>query len=491
MKPSLPTSTRRGRLGVIVTVLLLAAPVPTAADVFDNTWCEVDAGDFLLITDAPTAEARAMVRTMKVFRPVASRYLPGTANPEDPPLRVVVFSGRRDFRRAIDGANVVGYLLPAFSESVMVVGPDPNGFAEHESLLHEYVHYLLRTRHAINLPNWYDEGLAGMLSSARLEGKRLVLGGLPQRAIESGIRESHLSLADVLNGEDIWGWQPARVRGFYDFSRLLVHRLALGQLAGRSDWRAGLESFLAGEHDSLPGALGLSSVAMERRLIRYLDHPASVDHSVRVPEDESLLLRCLDASETVVQVSQAIVHHHPDYAERALRRRLKMDADNADLWRALSVAEEMGDDREAALAAARRAFALGPEDPAAAIRLASALAMGCILGVSPECRERWQEAVPLLRASLRQDPTRQEAIFTLGLAYLYSGRAGDALNYLRIAHRRQPWAPHVNFYLGESYRLIGDSRARQHLERARRWSPTELWRRLAEAGLEALHGEDA
>jgi len=190
-----------------------------------------------------------------------------------------------------------------------------------------------------------------------------VLGGLPQRAIESGIRESHLSLADVLNGEDIWGWQPARVRGFYDFSRLLVHRLALGQLAGRSDWRAGLESFLAGEHDSLPGALGLSSVAMERRLIRYLDHPASVDPSVRVPEDESLLLRCLDASETVVQVSQAIVHHHPDYAERALRRRLKMDADNADLWRALSVAEEMGDALAGGGAAAARLPAPGPYPP--------------------------------------------------------------------------------------------------------------------------------
>lgn len=489
MMPSLLTSTRRGRLGLALAVLLLAAPVAANADAFDNTWCEVNTGDFRLITDASVAEARAMVRTLQVFRPVASRYLPGTANPEDPPLRVVVFSGRRDFRRAIDGGNVVGYLLPAFSESLMVVGPDPNAFAEHESLLHEYVHYLLRTRHAINLPTWYDEGLAGMLSSARLEDGRLVLGDLPTRRIERGVRQSKLSLADVLDGEDIWDWRPDRVRGFYDLSRLLVHRLALGQLAGRSDWRAGLEAFLAEEHTSLPAALGLSPAAMERRLLRYLDRPASVAHDVRLPADDDLQLRCLDQSETVVQVSQAIVYHHPDYAAQALRRRLEVDPDNADLWRTLSVAEESRGDRDAALAAARRALALAPDDPAAATRVASALAMGCVLGVSPECRARWQEAVPLLRASLRQDPRRQEAIFTLGLAYLYSGRAGDALNYLRIAHRRQPWAPHVNFYLGESYRLIGDSRAEQHLERARRWSPTELWRRLAEAGLEALHGE--
>jgi predicted Zn-dependent protease len=97
--------------------------------------------------------------------------------------------------------------------------------------------------------------------------------------------------------------------------------------------------------------------------------------------------------------------------------------------------------------------------------------------------------VPLLRAALRRDPTQQDAIFTLGLAYLYSGRAGDALNYLRIAHDRQPWTPALNFFLGETYRLIGDTRAEEYLQRARRWSPTELWRRLAEAGLELLDSD--
>jgi predicted Zn-dependent protease len=109
-----------------------------------------------------------------------------------------------------------------------------------------------------------------------------------------------------------------------------------------------------------------------------------------------------------------------------------------------------------------------------------------VLEISEECRARWQESVPLLRASLRRDPERQDAIFTLGLAYLYSGRPGDALNYLRIAHQRQPWAAHVNFYLGETYRLVGDVRAREHLIRARQWSSTEIWRRLAEAGLDLL-----
>ena len=38
----------------------------------------------------------------------------------------------------------------------MVVGPDPHAHSEHESLLHEYVHYLLRTRRGLNIPPWFE-----------------------------------------------------------------------------------------------------------------------------------------------------------------------------------------------------------------------------------------------------------------------------------------------------------------------------------------------
>ena len=455
------------------------------ADAFDNAWCGIDAGDLRLVTDAGESEARLMVRTLQSFRPVASRYLPGVANPADPPLTVMVFDGRRDFRRAI-GTSVVGFLVPSLDENLMVVGPDPNAFAPQESLLHEYVHYLLRTRLEVNLPSWYDEGLSGMLSSASLDGERVVIGELPAERLSSGIEESRLTLADVLEAEDVWDWRRERIRGFYDWSRLLVHRLALGHLDGRDDWRVGLERFLADQAPSLPDALGLSARSMERELTRYLRSPVTVTHGTGAPPESALPYRCLDASETVEQVSLAVLHHNPRDAARRIEAQLDEDPQNPRLWRTLSLAREAADEPEAALAAARRARALAPRDPATAVRLAGALAMGCITRASEACRARWGEAVPLLRGALARDPQRQDAIFLLGLAYLYSGRAGDALNYLRIAHRRQPWAAHINFYLGESYRLIGDSRARAHLERARRWSPTGLWRTLAEAGLAEL-----
>ena len=146
-----------------------------------------------------------MVRTLQAFRPVAARYLPGRANPADPPLTVMVFDGRRDFRRAI-GTSVVGFLVPSLDENLMVVGPDPNAFAPWDSLLHEYVHYLLRTRLDVNLPSWYDEGLSGMLSSARLEDGRVVVGELPTLPSRSSPNDSRARSASASSRATTSGW---------------------------------------------------------------------------------------------------------------------------------------------------------------------------------------------------------------------------------------------------------------------------------------------
>jgi tetratricopeptide (TPR) repeat protein len=484
----------RGRRLAGGAAALIAALLPLAAvaDAFERTWCEIDTGEFRLITDHPREAAEDMVWRLRTFRPVAERYLPGAATGANRPLTVVVFRRAGDFRRAIGGAEVVGFMQPSYTENLMVVGPDPHAHSKHESLLHEYVHYLLRTRSNINIPAWFDEGLASMLSSAQVERRedgvsQVVVGALPASTLETSIDASRLTLSGVLEAEDLWEWHRDRRLGFYAWSWVLVHRLILGQQAGHPDYRPAVTAFLAEHHDSLPDALEVSAPALERRLERYLSRsPATVSHDIEATVDGPGRYRCLDDSEKIRQLSRAIVQQNPALAVRRLRDRIEADPNDAALWTTLSLAEESADDREAALAAARRALELAPQDVSAAVQLSGALAMGCILQVSEECRARWQEAVPLLRQALRRDPTRHDAIFILGLAYLYSGRAGDALNYLRIAHQSQPWAPHLNFYLGETYRLIGDARAREHLTRARQWSPTVLWRKMAEAGLERL-----
>lgn len=125
---SLTTGNSSGRartLAGIVTLLLWGAAGAARADAFDRTWCRIDAGSLRLVTDYPEADARALIRQMLAFRPVAEQFLPGTPNDDQPPLTVLVFERRGDFRRAIGGSDMLGYMLPAFNESMLVVGPTP------------------------------------------------------------------------------------------------------------------------------------------------------------------------------------------------------------------------------------------------------------------------------------------------------------------------------------------------------------------------------
>ena len=80
-----------------------------------------------------------------------------------------------------------------------------------------------------------------------------------------------------------------------------------------------------------------------------------------------------------------------------------------------------------------------------------------------------------------------DAAYGLGVVYLHTGRAGDAVNYLRVAWRRAPWAARVNYHLGEAYRLVGDvARARVHLTKALHWAPDAAARDRAALALGLL-----
>ena len=107
----------------------------------------------------------------------------------------------------------------------------------------------------------------------------------------------------------------------------------------------------------------------------------------------------------------------------------------------------------------------------------------CLFRRAEDCARHWREATTMYRTALRLDSERYDAVFGLGVSYLHTGRAGDGVNYLRVAYQHAPWAYSVNFFLGEGYRIIGDTRATTHLLNARNWSPEAAWRGAAEEAL--------
>ena len=89
----------------------------------------------------------------------------------------------------------------------------------------------------------------------------------------------------------------------------------------------------------------------------------------------------------------------------------------------------------------------------------------------------------MIREALESEPGNIEAIYSLGVVELYSGRPGTALNYLKIAEEHAPWSPRINFHLGEALRLLGDPAGIAYLIKARNWSNSDVWRNLAEKSI--------
>ena len=129
---------------------------------------------------------------------------------------------------------------------------------------------------------------------------------------------------------------------------------------------------------------------------------------------------------------------------------------------------------------------LGPDHPEVLLQQALWDLAACPLDRSLVCLDDWQKVTLILRKVLQQQADHYQAILWLGVAELYSGNPGGALNYLTIAHQRAPWAPRVNYLLGEALRLLGNPRARAYLTRAQQWAYDAQLRRFAEVSLSLL-----
>ena len=147
----------------------------------------------------------------------------------------------------------------------------------------------------------------------------------------------------------------------------------------------------------------------------------------------------------------------------------------------------VAEDRDRALDFAHRALALDADHPGANVRMAELTSDECLHATPQQCAVIWREAAEHYLRALRRDPDHVEAIFGVGLAYLYVGRFDDAVAQLQVAHERAPWMPRVNLFLGEAYRYIGDTaRTRAHLTQAMHWHFSKRWRDHAASSLSLL-----
>ena len=167
----------------------------------DRRWCRTITERFDLVTDLSPRKSAALLAGLDRFHTAASALLPG--RPLDPPAspQLLVFKRARDFAALFDLPNVVGFMQPSLQQSLLALGPDRQGLHLHTFAYHEYTHFLLRSRAMLNLPAWYEEGLATYLANLHVDKDGLVtVGRGPHALLRFLVKQPQTRLERLLDG---------------------------------------------------------------------------------------------------------------------------------------------------------------------------------------------------------------------------------------------------------------------------------------------------
>ncbi len=472
--------------------LLLMFTQTVLADPFDHEWCRFITPQFDLVTDVAPADVQTITRRMTLFHLSANQYIGDethAAQETKLPLKVFIFKSRRDFRVTVKGGAFAGFMHASMIENHLVIGPQPGNRFLGENTLHEYTHYLVRDRVDVSYPLWYEEGLASFLATLEFADDQVLIGAIPNKArVRDTLNSTRLRLAKVVDTRHVADWRHDKLSAFYHWSWVFVHYLNSGPDADEKQQQ--LAAYLSDPSRDFKRAFGTEPRGLERALKQHLKRPLAT-RLQPLPEHARSAFRpiesiCLSDAERNFELARTMMEHNPKGAIVVLKKLLEQDYVPVETLVALSNAYYQNQEAANSLISAEDALGRDNTHVSAKIQLASMLIGDCVFSRETACTENWQRAIPLLRSAMRGDPERYDAIYYLGLAYLHSGQAGDAINYLRVAYTKVPWSPRINFYLGEGYRLIGDTRAKMHLINARNWASSDFWRHVAELALENL-----
>ncbi|MYD98211.1 MAG: hypothetical protein F4X98_12630 [Gammaproteobacteria bacterium] len=480
------------RLLAVVTVAVLLVSTGAQAGIEDRDWCLTSTAHFDLVSDLPQDEALALLGSLDRFRSAASALLPGSIATDLPPLKLLVFARSRDFGTTFNSTVLAGFARSSLSQSLLASGPDREGRHLHRNVFHEYTHYLLRSRAALNLPIWYEEGLASYLSTLSVDGTGMVVvGRVPYRYVRGAILSPGVSIMDVVGERFVLEADHHEVSNVYGVAWALVRFLHHAKAPDGTRYADRLGAMLSAIDEGMSSVeamrsiMGIDPAGLLLRLRKYYEKDELPVYRFRTETVDRLAFarRCLDGTEARYALAEAAAFRNRKFALDLYTQIVDSDPGHVGALVGLSKLVDAG----LALEFAERAHDSDPDDPAAGIRLAELRVQRCRgSGDGQEdkqkasCGQELQSAIRLYGQALESPVHVGAAAYGLGIVSLAVDQSNDALRYLRAAHARAPWSPQINYYLGEAYRRVGDlENARRHLLKTAYWHPEESWRNRA------------
>lgn len=471
-------------LGTLALAIWLTLSTSISASVLNRPWCEWETAHFNIYTDLRHNDATQIANELLEFH-YAANVLLSADTTRQTDVNIIIFRNAREFRRELKQTKFIGLMQPSLQEHKILLTTNLRDRAYTKIPFHEYTHHLIKQRIELPIPRWLEEGLAQYLETMVIENDTVEIGKIKRRRILNSLSAiKDLPWSEVLS-LDLSHEDTPELSVKYDIAFGLIHYLIHGSQSSEfkpyerivhllNDVNLGTNA--TAKYLNL---VNLDQSELFQALYKHFSKPQDLfTYTFTLPEKTVSFRDCLDGIDRDLLIVRSVIKFNLERANDILQRiERQFPGDH----RVLSLlAEVHRHDAQLAIDYAKSAYRTKPDSLATNLALANAYVQLCVSADSQQCTDLLKQAETHYRKVLSIDHTRVDAAFGLGSVYLHRGRAGEALNYLRVAYKHSPWSVRVNLQLGEAHRQLGKLRAAEkYIMIAAKWDVNEQRRNLA------------
>lgn len=356
-----------GRIGTLA-MMVAAFVLPHSAQA---AWSQAKTRHFTVYSEAKRETLQLFATKLEKFdallRFVTNMKDDGPSNP----VQVFMLSDDGEVKSLARKPNVAGFYRASERSGYAVLSRKPKAWrfdlGPEEVLFHEYAHHFMLHYFPAAYPAWYVEGFAEFFSDVTFASDgRTTFGNIPLARVPTLQTLSIMPLKQLLTSQADWR-DPAQGDRYYGTAWLLTHYFQYTPTR-RVEFARYLNALASGKKDAEPDNFFAGGIlAVERELRTYLKQsriPATQYNDGALPP-VSIAISPLDPGRgALIDQELKLMVGVPEKDQSALIASVRAAAAKhpASAYAAalLAEAEWLGENKDAALAAADRALAIDP-----------------------------------------------------------------------------------------------------------------------------------
>lgn len=440
-----------------VMAIALLGMTAHAGDGNDEQWFEVQSPHFDLLTNGGEKAGRDLALQFEQLRSAFTQLFATRPVAKPVPLQIIALRSSKqisEYSRLYQGKPIrsTGFCLRSADRDYIVL--DLGALNRWETVIHEYAHLFIAAGMP-DLPAWFNEGLAELYSTIRIDDKQAILGRPPESALDVLHNESLMPISELFKVDHdsaVYNEDRDPRSIFYAESWLVVHYLWDHNQMEQAQRYLQLIHQRMAVNQAVKQAFDIDPDQFDRVLQKYSRSPMELVRVPLHPEAQQTRLSVKPVSALYATTILAGLHaHQPDYQEQAmseLQSILRQDPDNAAAHRDLGYIYYQRHDPDAALPHLKKAAERSPDDWRVHFFWAEASAQKYDDALAPQIEKEAQRVIEL-------NPEFADGYGLLGFALMVEHRNPEAIAAYQQALALRPASEVYALNLAELYTLQG------------------------------------